>query len=101
MSDTTGVCANELLLRNAIIQKMVLWWNVVESFRLPETALGSERIGRETAASPPEVIADVPRPVADESVPGDTQAAVAVDASRSNVVAEIELTWSPAASQNL
>ena len=42
-----SVCANELRLRNAIIQKMASWWNMVESFRLPETVPGSERIWKD------------------------------------------------------
>ena len=45
-----SVCANELLLRNAIIQKTASWWNMAESFRLPETAPGSERIGKDPSA---------------------------------------------------
>ena len=39
-----SVCANELLLRNAIIQKMVAWWNMEESFRLPESAPGQNEL---------------------------------------------------------
>ena len=74
---------------------------MVESFRLPETVLGSERIGRDPVETPPEVIADVPSPVADESVPDETQKAVAVDTNRPIVVTEIELTGSPTVSQNL
>ena len=45
-----SVCANELLLRNAIIQKMASWWNMVESFRLPGTAPAPERIGEDPSA---------------------------------------------------
>ena len=47
-----SVCADELLLRNAIIQKMVSWQNTAESFRLPETAQGSGRIGKDPSAFP-------------------------------------------------
>ena len=46
-----SVCANELLLRNTIIQKVVQGWNMVESFRLPETVPGSGRIGKDACAS--------------------------------------------------
>ena len=42
-----SVCANELLIRNTIIQKMVAGWTMVDSFRLPETVAGAERIGKE------------------------------------------------------
>ena len=42
-----SVRSGELLLRNAIIQKMAPWRNMVDSFRLPESAQGSERIGKE------------------------------------------------------
>ena len=42
-----SVCANELLLRNTIIQKMVGGWCMVDSFMLHETVPGSERIGRD------------------------------------------------------
>ena len=107
MSDTTEVCANELLLRNTIIQKMVMGWNMAESFRLPETVPGSERIGRDPVATPTEVVADEPSPMTDASVPVDTQTAVAVDqdtlpknTNDTNVVTEIELTGSPPVSQN-
>ena len=56
MSDTTEVCANESLLRNAIIQKMVSGWNMAESFRLPETVPGSARIGKGASAFPVAVV---------------------------------------------
>ena len=46
------VCANELLLRNAIIQKMASWWNMADSFRLHETVPGSERIGEDPSTFP-------------------------------------------------
>ena len=46
-----SVCANELLLRNTIIQKVVQRWNMVESFRLPETVPGAGRIGKDASAS--------------------------------------------------
>ena len=40
-----SVCANELLLRNAIIQKMATWRNMVDSFRLPGTEYFPGRCG--------------------------------------------------------
>ena len=46
------MCANELLLRNAIIQKMVSGRNVVDSFRLPETVPRSGRIGEDPSTFP-------------------------------------------------
>ena len=39
--------ANELLLRNAVIQKMAPWRNTVDSVRLPGTVQGSERTGKD------------------------------------------------------
>ena len=44
--------ANELLLRNAIIQKMVSGWTMVDSFHLPETVPGAERIGKPPTTIP-------------------------------------------------
>ena len=80
---------------------------MVESFRLPETVPGSERIGREPVTTPVEVITE-PSPMTDASIPDDTQPAVAVDqgtlpesTNESNVVTEIELTGSPPVSQNI
>ena len=46
------VCASELLIRNAIIQKMVSGRNVVDSFRLPETVPRSGRIGEDPSTFP-------------------------------------------------
>ena len=45
-----SVCANELLFRNTIIRKVVQGWNMVESFRLPETVPGSGRVGKDASA---------------------------------------------------
>ena len=77
-------------------------WNMVESFRLPETATGSERIGKDPLTTPIEVVTEVPSPISDASVPVDTQTAVAVDqdtlpenTNETNVVTEIELTGPP------
>ena len=42
-----AVCATELLLRNAIIQKFVSGWDLTPSFHLPETATDHHRIGKE------------------------------------------------------
>ena len=47
-----SVCANELHIRNAIIRKMASGWVVVDSFRLPETVPGSERIVKDPGAPP-------------------------------------------------
>ena len=46
-----SVCANELLLRNTIIQKVISGWKMVDSFCLPEPVAGSDRIGEEPLAS--------------------------------------------------
>ena len=54
--DRRSVCANELPLRNAIIQKMVSGRNMAESPRLPETVPGSERIGDEPTDRPTKVV---------------------------------------------
>ena len=45
-----SVCANELLLRNTIIQKVISGWAMAGSLCLPETVAGSDRIGREPKA---------------------------------------------------
>ena len=50
-----SVCANELLLRNTIIQKVISGWTMVDSFCLPETVAGDDRIGKFPVASTPEV----------------------------------------------
>ena len=55
MSGTAEVCANELL-RNTIIQKMASWWNVAESFRLPETAAGPGRVGKDPTVLPTKLV---------------------------------------------
>ena len=47
-----SVCANELLIRNAIIQKMASGWTMVESFHLPDTVPGAERIGKPKDMTP-------------------------------------------------
>ena len=80
---------------------------MVESFRLPETVPGSERIGRGSVATPTEAITDETSPMTAASVPVDTQPAVAVgqdtlpeNTNETNVVTEIELTGSPPVSQN-
>ena len=39
------MCSNELLLRNTIIQKVISGRAMVDSFCLPETVAGSDRIG--------------------------------------------------------
>ena len=52
MNGTAAVCANELLLRDAIIQKAIRGWNMAESFRLPETVSVSGRIGKDASAPP-------------------------------------------------
>ena len=44
--------ANELLLRNAIIQKRASVRNTAGSYRLNETSPGSERIGKDPSAPP-------------------------------------------------
>ena len=54
-----SVCANELLLRGAIIQRMASCRNMAHSFRLPETAPVSERIGGEPSTSPSAVVGPI------------------------------------------
>ena len=44
------VCAGELLLRDAIIQKMVSGWSMAGSFRFHETQHGYGRIGNDPIA---------------------------------------------------
>ena len=39
------VCAGELLIRIAVIQKVVSGWTMVDSFRFPGTVGGAESIG--------------------------------------------------------
>ena len=82
-------------------------WNMVESFRSPETVPGAERIGKDPLTTPIEVLADEPSRITDTGVPMETQTAVAVDQSTlpentngTNVVTEIELTGSPPVIQN-
>ena len=40
-------CANELLLRNTIVQRMRTGWEVAPAFHLPLTIAGTPRIGRD------------------------------------------------------
>ena len=47
-----SVCASELLIRNAIIQKMVSGLAMVGSFHLPDTVPGTERIGKAQTKAP-------------------------------------------------
>ena len=49
------VCANELLLRNATIQKVISGWAIVDSFCLAETVAGSDRIGKDPKTPTPEL----------------------------------------------
>ena len=42
-----SACANELLLRNTIAQRMRSGWEIAPAFRLPITVTGETRIGRE------------------------------------------------------
>ena len=42
-----SACANELLLRNAIVQRMRAGWKVAPAFHLPLTIAGTPRIGRD------------------------------------------------------
>ena len=51
-----SVCGDEILRRNAIIQKVASWWNMVGSFRLHETVPGSKRIGKDPSTFPPAVV---------------------------------------------
>ena len=51
-----SVCANELLIRNTIIQNMVSGWKMVDSFHLPDTVPGAERIGKAQTKTPTEVL---------------------------------------------
>ena len=42
-----GVCANELLLRNAIAQRLAAGWSLAPAYHIPTTVDGSVRIGKE------------------------------------------------------
>ena len=42
-----SACANELLLRNTIVQRMRTGWEVAPAFHLPLTIAGTPRIGRD------------------------------------------------------
>ena len=66
-----SVCASELLLRNAVIQKMVSGRNMVESFHLPESVTGAERIGG--SGTPPANIAELSRPQVESPLVPRTQ----------------------------
>ena len=46
------MCANELLHRTALIQKMVPGWDTADSFRLHETVPVSGRIGKDPSTIP-------------------------------------------------
>ena len=60
-----SVCAGELLLRNAIIQKVAQGWSMVESCHLPETVDGSERTGKEPVSAMTEVRHNATSPLTD------------------------------------
>ena len=49
-----SVCANELLLRNTIIQRMVGGWGMAPAFHLPTTVEGHVRIGKPAIVDPPQ-----------------------------------------------
>ena len=57
-----SVCANELLLRNAIIRKMASGWIMAESFHLPETVPVSARIGKDKRVRPAAAIGPIAPP---------------------------------------
>ena len=50
-----SVCANELLLRNTIAQRIRQGWEVAPAFHLPATVDGNERIGKQTDDTTPPV----------------------------------------------
>ena len=100
-------CANELLIRNAIAQRMRSGWEIAPAFHLPLTAPGATRIGREpldnTTADKREANSDhLTQPLA----PNDTQATELPPAGNTPitscdvvVVAESEIDTQPASIQ--
>ena len=63
-----SACANELLLRNTIVQRIKTGREVAPPFHLPHAVAGAQRIGRE---DPPTVVNKEVSTVTQESVPGD------------------------------
>ena len=64
-----SVGANELLLRNTIVNKMAGGWELADAFHLPTKVTGDERIGKGTGGNP--LPAHTGGPIADRSIAND------------------------------
>ena len=93
-----SVCANELLLRNTIVNKMADGWKPADAFHLPTTVSGHVRIGKSTDDAPLPTPDGEPRtgsptvevlPSVNNTAPGENTQAVQSECA---AVDEVELS---------